>query len=385
MRSRGILMASTNGPEHELDEDHSMQGRAPRGVLHVVGSSAGGIRSHVAYLASHPPPGFSTVGVAAPPELADYFGQTFLGSPGFISGRLPAADILHAHGLTAGIRAVSSLAPRRARPALVITVHTSQQQTLRVQVPGSRLPLVQAGLWRAALALVARADALVAVSEEVGAQVGASHVVAPATRMPLPDAGNRDQTRLALGTQTRKVVVLAACRLHHDKNLGVLIDAVRGSGAEGWIAGEGPERRRLEELASGSGVRLLGQREDIPSLLGAADIFALPAKAESYGLAVMEAVSAGLPVVATRTGGIAELVGDGGLLVEPGDAGAFVQALRRLIDDPQLRQRLASRARARRLPSAAELTKRLGEVYEEALTTRAARHRRRSWQRQELS
>lgn len=377
MRSRGMVMTSANGPKHELDTDHSMQATAPRRVLHVLGSSAGGIRSHVRYLASHPPPGFLTAGVLGPPHLADFFGENFRGSLGVISGRVPEADILHAHGLTAGTRAVLSLALRGSRPALVITVHTSKQQTLRGQTPGSRLPFVQAGLWQGALALAARADALVAVSGEVGQQVGAGHVVPPATELPAPDSANRDQTRLAMGTGTGRVVVLAACRLHEDKNLGVFIDAVRGSGAEGWIAGDGPERNRLEEMARGSGVRLLGQRDDIPSLLGAADIFALPARAESYGLAVLEAVSAGLPVVATRTGQIAELVGDAGLLVEPGDAAEFIRALRRLIADPHLRHRLASRATLRALPSPGQLVALLGGVYEEALRARAARRRRR--------
>jgi glycosyltransferase involved in cell wall biosynthesis len=159
-------------------------------------------------------------------------------------------------------------------------------------------------------------------------------------------------------------VVLAVGRLHPDKQLDVFIRALEGSGAEGWIAGDGPERASLEAQTPGTGVRLLGHRSDVGNLLAAADVFALPAHAESYGFAVMEAVAAGLPVVATRTGAIEELVGDAGLLVDPDDARGFRSAVQKLVESQELRRDLAARARNRGLPSPAQLVARVGEVYD---------------------
>jgi glycosyltransferase involved in cell wall biosynthesis len=105
--------------------------------------------------------------------------------------------------------------------------------------------------------------------------------------------------------------------------------------------------------------------------MGAADIFALPTAAESYGLAPAEAVAAGLPVVATRTGAIPEIVGEAGLLVDTRDPAAFVGAVHRVIEDPELRRSLALAARRRELPSAEDLAARIGKIYERVIAQRA--------------
>jgi glycosyltransferase involved in cell wall biosynthesis len=120
------------------------------------------------------------------------------------------------------------------------------------------------------------------------------------------------------------------------------------------VIGDGPEAPRLGALAAelgiGERVQLLGLRDDVAEVLQAADVFVHPAIwSEAFGLTIAEAMAAGLPVVASRVGGIPELVthGETGLLVPPGDAGALAGALDLLAADGQERARLGANARRR--------------------------------------
>ncbi len=348
-----------------------------RRVAHLLGPSSGGIRRHVRYLASHPPSGYETAGVVGPEALSGFFGEmAFVPARGLHPWETLQPHVLHAHGLTAALAALRGRVYRkgvRPRPAVVVTVHTSMRQTLRSSLPGAQLLPVQKGLWTLGRWIIHRADAVIAVSREVAEQVRADYTIPPAVDLPRPDPEQRAVVRRKLNTPEETVVVLAVARLHPDKSLDLFIRALEGTGAEGWIAGEGPERERLEAAAEGTGVRLLGHQEDVASVLAAADIFALPAVAESYGFAVLEAVAAGLPVVATRTGAIPELVEDAGILVEPQDAEAFVSSVRQLIASPQLRRQLMTKARERKLPTPLESVVRLGEVYDQVSALRESR------------
>jgi glycosyltransferase involved in cell wall biosynthesis len=119
------------------------------------------------------------------------------------------------------------------------------------------------------------------------------------------------------------------------------------------IVGDGPERERVEdELARYSldrRVRLLGERGDVPELLADADVFLLASRSEGLPLSVIEAMAAGLPVVASDVGGLRELVRDGetGTLVPPGDPAALANALRPLVADRELRRCFGSAGRER--------------------------------------
>ena len=119
------------------------------------------------------------------------------------------------------------------------------------------------------------------------------------------------------------------------------------------LAGEGELRPRIEEQARALGVdahvHLLGRRDDVPALLRTADLFVLSSKMEGLGSAIVEAMFAGLPVVACAAGGIPEVVADGetGLLAPPGDPGALARRIVQLLDDPESAQRLAVAAKAR--------------------------------------
>jgi glycosyltransferase involved in cell wall biosynthesis len=129
-------------------------------------------------------------------------------------------------------------------------------------------------------------------------------------------------------------------------------------GAELWVVGNRLSSDRGEDLAPvfaaaglGSRLRLLGYRDDIPALLAAADIFALPSHFEGLPMSVIEAMLVGLPVVATNIRGPREQVVDGetGLLVPPRSVAPLAAALSRLANDASLRARMGDAGRARAL------------------------------------
>lgn len=107
------------------------------------------------------------------------------------------------------------------------------------------------------------------------------------------------------------------------------------------VAGDGPRRSSLEALARDLGlqtrVRFLGWRADIREVLGAADLLVLPSRNEGYPHAVVEAMAAGLPVIASAVGEVPELVVEGttGFLVPPDDLGALACRIRSVVSDPE--------------------------------------------------
>lgn len=147
-------------------------------------------------------------------------------------------------------------------------------------------------------------------------------------------------------------------RLCSGKGLDCLIEAWRripggGRDVRLWILGGGPERarldRRVRSLELSERIALPGVFDDLGTVLGAADLFVLPAAEAGAPLALLEAMAAGLPLVAADTAWHRELVEDGrhGLLVPPDDAAAWASAIRRLVDEPALAGRLGSEARKR--------------------------------------
>lgn len=155
----------------------------------------------------------------------------------------------------------------------------------------------------------------------------------------------------------RAPLALALGRLHPNKGFDLLLEALAETrNVTFWIAGDGPLRSGLERLASRLGiadrVRFLGWREDVPDLLAAADLLVCPSLHEPLGNVVIEAWSAGLPVVATASDGPSGLIRDGesGILVPlPGSRGggpqALADAIERVCADPALRARLGKAGR----------------------------------------
>lgn len=140
-----------------------------------------------------------------------------------------------------------------------------------------------------------------------------------------------------------------------------------------WIIGDGMLRKTLEEhiatLGLEASVYLLGKRKDIPQLLSRADIVVLPSLQDNLPYSIIEAQSAGKPVVASGVGGIVEMIRDGvdGFLVEPANADMLYQKLAVLIDDPALRHRQSQQALAKRTDwDEAVMTSRILDMYKEA-------------------
>ena len=171
--------------------------------------------------------------------------------------------------------------------------------------------------------------------------------VLPNPAPSLPELPPREELRESFGLHGPSLAF--AGRLTAQKSLRVALEAVAAvDGVELLIAGEGDERAAIErdiaELGLGGRVRLLGAqpRARVVELFAAVDASILSSSWENFPHTVVEALAAGTPVLATATGGVAEVVheGENGLLVPVGDAGALADAIRRFFDDDELRRRL---------------------------------------------
>jgi glycosyltransferase involved in cell wall biosynthesis len=229
-----------------------------------------------------------------------------------------------------------------------------------------------------------RADAFLAVSRQTRSAMVELEGIDPqlihfvplgiATPATTPGADVRAELGIVDGTP----VIGTACTLRPEKALEVL---VRGAvtlvedfpDLRVLIAGEGPDRARVESLIEsldlGRTVTLLGGRGDVPDLLGALDVAVCSSDWEGSPLSVMEYMEAGLPVVATRVGGVPDMISDGveGLLVPPGEPEAIASAVAELLRNPGLGAEMGRRGRRRRREEFdLEVTaRRVGELYEE--------------------
>jgi glycosyltransferase involved in cell wall biosynthesis len=267
-------------------------------------------------------------------------------------------EVVHAHGLRAGGAAGLALLPGPGMPRipLVVTVHNAP--------PGGRR--AGAGYRLLEWLTARRAAAVACVSRDLSERMrgrGArdvSWVPVPARPAPEPSAREVAAARAGIGTDGQQVV-LAAGRLAPQKGFATLLSA-----AARWqnhdpcpvlvLAGEGPLDQALRAQADAAGIRMrfLGQRGDVPALLASADVVVVPSLWEGQPLIVQEALRAGRPLVASRTGGIPDLTGeDAAVLVPPGDATALAGAVLAVLDDPALAAKLSAAAfsRAASLPS----------------------------------
>jgi glycosyltransferase involved in cell wall biosynthesis len=398
------------------DHPAPLPGHCPASVTLVLGTSAGGTGAHVRMLAAGLARRGITVSVAGPSPADARFSFSALPSvsfaaveisdrprPGDLAGILrlrklllrpkasarPGAspgegsppspgspspsggDVVHPHGLRAGAVAVLALSfcHGERRPRVVVTAHNAP--------PGG---LVSGVVYRLLERVVARgADLVLCVSPDlerrmrragarrveravIAAPERSSGTVAPASSVGRGTASQAADGAADEAQPAGRPVVFAAGRLAAQKGFGVLLEA-----AAGWrdlepmplvvIAGDGPLRRELRARATrlGAAAVFLGHRDDVPARLAAAGVFVLPSYWEGQPLVLQEALRAGVPIVATRVGGIPGLAGeDAALLVPPGNARALAAAVRSVLTDPALAARLrtAARARAAALPRA---------------------------------
>jgi len=188
--------------------------------------------------------------------------------------------------------------------------------------------------------------------------------------------GRRDEARAVLGIPASARLLVTVSHLTPIKAIDVLVEAapaIRAAvpGAFVLVAGRGTEQERvqarIDALGLGGEFRLLGSYDDVPALLEAADLFVLPSRSEGQPNAVIEAMAMGLPVVASRVGGVPEVSRHDreALLVEPDAPERLAEACIRVLTGPDLAIRLgrAGHERARAEFSLPTMLKRYSELY----------------------
>ncbi len=328
-------------------------------VLHVVRPAAGGIRQHVLSLLDGLSPTEITNSVAAPPGFLAGLGDVRL----FASVPLPIAakispsdwrsarqlaqrqpqlgDVVHAHGLRAAW--VAALAHRRRPFPLLFTAHNVVERSLPVRLA---VPFISRHCTRIVAVSEAVADSFTAC----GVPPAKLHVIPNGVDIAhfTPPANSRAEARAALAVPETAFVVASVARFSPEKGLDVLLQAAKQRKHMTFLlAGDGPQFETLSRDLPPN-VRLLGHLADVRPLLLAADVFAMPSRREGQGIAALEAMAVGVPVAASKVGGLAEMLADGetALLVPPDDPDALAAALSRLQSDSRLRQNLAASASA---------------------------------------
>ncbi len=243
------------------------------------------------------------------------------------------------------------LAFRRAAAVVAIS-QVSRQALLDVGVPEGKIRVIHNGIdverFRPAGETERRA-----VRAELGLRDGAFVVVLPGRLTP-----EKGQTEL-----------LRAVALLRDRGEDVVAVLLGADNPGRWGGHRAVLEALRDELGIAERVRFLGHRPDVPAVLGAADVVAVPSHREPFGLVVIEAMACGRAVVGTAAGAIPDIVDDGetGLLVPPEDPAALAGALARLRADAGLRERLAAAAReaAVRRFSEERMVTELTALYEE--------------------
>jgi glycosyltransferase involved in cell wall biosynthesis len=287
-------------------------------------------------------------------------------------------DIVHTHLMHADLYGI--MAARLSHvPVAIMTRHDDLPFRRRFV-----LRQLNRWLWTRVDAGVAVSQAILRFSQEVEGATIPIRVIHHGLAQVEPEAAG--PIRAAFGLEPDALVVGIVCRLMAQKGVthGIAAFAMIASSfpsAMLFVAGDGPDRPKLEREVRARGlgerVRFLGWRADSGRILSALDLLMAPSLSEGFGLAALEAMARGVPVLATRAGAIPEVVVDGetGLLVPPADVEALSAGLTRLLSDPMLRARLGAAGveRARQQFSLARMVDATLELYEKPLRQRAAR------------
>lgn len=262
-------------------------------------------------------------------------------------------DLVHSHEFTMAV--YGAAAARSAGRPHVITMHGNQTMTAKLR----RRVALRWAFRRSAATIAVSTDTRRHLDDVLGLRPGAVQVILNGVPERL---GDPNPIRRELGVGANELLLVAVGNLDARKGHIFLLRALQelvGAGLETrWrvaIAGGrgGDQRDLLEAFAREHGfadrLHLLTQREDIPNLLAAADVFVMPSLWEGLPLAMLEAMLAGKTIVASGISGIPEAVTDGveGLLCLPGDVTSLAKALGRVLPDADLRSRLAGAALAR--------------------------------------
>jgi len=337
-----LLATGTNGGAQESVVNTVLRLDASRHDVHVISLSHG---STVARL--------QRLGIAV--EVID--DEDNQRAAELLADRLIAlkAQVLHAHMFRAevvGVAAAEIMEQRtQARPYIVSTVHSSR---FRSAEDREHLEKITPRINR----LIAVSDAIVhkLVAEERNT-TPISRIYNGVDLERFDEPGNGAALRAELGIAATAEIATVVGRLEPEKGHPTLIEAWplvhhHYPTAHLLIVGEGSERDRLEGLAAAhlraeiccDSVHFLGRREDVPQILAASDVVVMPSYREAQGLAIVEALAASRPVVASNVGGIPEMItsGENGLLVPSHDPSALAAAILLLFRDHELGERLAT-------------------------------------------
>ena len=365
-----------------------------RRVTEVLATSTGGVGTHVRSVVPSLVAAGADVTVCGPRATDELFGFSGRGArfrPVEISaGLAPVADaraaaalrrvlagteLVHAHGLRAGLVTAAARRLRGGDVRFVLTLHNALQD-----VGGLRRRVLE----HLERVTVRSADVVLAASADLAEnarRLGARDVrLAPVSAPPLlPATRTRTEVREELGLVDDRSLVVAVGRLHRQKGYDVLLDAVARWSADHRVrpaplvvvAGDGPLHDELAARIQREvlPVTLLGRRDDVADLLGAADLCVLPSRWEARSLTAQEALRAGTPLVATRAGGLPELLGDAAELVPVGDAAALAEAVVRVLADSAHATELAEAGlrQATTWPDEEATAAQLTELYRELL------------------
>ncbi|MBN1417880.1 MAG: GNAT family N-acetyltransferase [Planctomycetes bacterium] len=263
-------------------------------------------------------------------------------------------DIVHTHTSKAGILGRRAA----ARAGVPRIVHSSHGHPFAIhgRLAGAFYAFIErrAARWCDAIAVLSRDEREAFLARRVGS-AGAYAVIGNGVASDAFDAdpGHAREIRAGVPGPPDSPVAGTLCRLSFEKGLEDLLDAVTAlrTPARLLVVGDGPLRGDLQARARALGIadRVLfaGHQEPPNDWLAAMDVFVLASRYEGFGMAALEAMAAGCPVMVTRAGGLPELVEDGrsGLLVPPRDARALAEALERLLADDDLRRRIGAAAR----------------------------------------
>jgi len=289
-------------------------------------------------------------------------------------------DLVHTHTSKAGI--LGRLAAERA--GIRHVVHTPHGNVFHGYFNG---PLTRLFVWmeRHAARRTCRIIELTAggveehLAEGIGQRDQYRVVFSGIDTAPYADAiARREATRAALGIRPEEIAIGGVGRLEPVKGFTYFVAMARQlldveQPLRFFLIGEGAQKAALQRQAEEAGVRVafLGMRHDVPALMAALDLLVVPSINEGMGRVILEAGAAETPVVASRVGGIPDVVDDGetGLLAPPRAPEALAAAARELIRSPERRRLMGATARAKVVPhfSLERMVQRIETVYEEVL------------------
>jgi len=370
-------------------------------ILYVVtGAGFGGAPAHVLRLMEADVKDGHAVGIVTSPEPriiseAERLGTCVFPNPYFVRRVQPHNDIralwlvlqvirrfnpdlVSAHSTKAGYAARLACAILRKR--VVFTAHG--------WAFGGGRGRFQSRFIAALERLAAKATARIICVSDHDRDLALQHRIAPAEKLvvihngvdPKPflhaDPGNV-RTEFTLG---QSPVITMVGRLVSPKDPLTLLKACQflKGGFVLLLVGDGELRSQMEHFVSNSGLErstiFTGERKDVPEILAASDIFVLSSHKEGLPYTIIEAMIAGLPVVATRVGGIPELVEDNvtGFLVPPGDPNTLAKALQNLLDSSNVRHEMGRAGRAKALMefNLDDMLRKTRQVYDQVLKSR---------------